>query len=65
MVFLKSKPNQIFRYAICTCVIAPGNAASFEEVLQRWRAVGNCVFDFTGLRFEPQTSRSREERVTA
>ena len=32
---------------------------------QRWRAVGNTVFDLTGPRFEPQTSRSRDERVTA
>ena len=32
---------------------------------QRWRAVGNTVSDLTGPRFEPQTSRSREERVTA
>ena len=31
---------------------------------QRWRAVGNTVFDLTGPRFEPQTSRSRDERVT-
>ena len=28
------------------------------------RAVGNAVSDLTGLRFEPQTSRSRDERVT-
>ena len=27
--------------------------------------VGNTVFDLTGPRFEPQTSRSRDERVTA
>ena len=43
----------------------PGNTAPFEEMSQRWRAVGNTVFDLTGLRFEPQTSRSRDERVTA
>ena len=41
-----------------------GNTASFEEMLQRWRAVGNTVFDLTGPRFEFQTSRSRDERVT-
>ena len=42
-----------------------GNTASFEEWLQRWRAVGNTVSDLAGPRFEPQTSRSRSERATA
>ena len=42
-----------------------GNIARFEEMSQRWRAVGNTVFDLTGPRYEPQTSRSRDERVTA
>ena len=32
---------------------------------QRWRAVGNSVSDLTGLRLEPQTFRSRDERITA
>ena len=45
--------------------LRPGNAALFEEMLQRWRAVGNTVSDLTGPRFEPQTSRSRDECVTA
>ena len=45
--------------------MCPGNTASFEEMLQWWRAVGNAVPDLTGPRFEPQTSRSRDERVTA
>ena len=31
----------------------------------QWRAVGNIVFNLTGLRFEPQTCRYRDERVTA
>ena len=45
-------------------VIAPvSNAASFEKMLQRWRAVGNTVFDWTGLGFESLTSRSRNERI--
>ena len=39
--------------------------ASFEEMSQRWRAVGNTVSDLTGLIFEPQTSRSRDESNTA
>ena len=39
----------------------PGNTASLEEMSQRWRAVGNTVSDLTGARFEPQTSRSRDE----
>ena len=43
----------------------PGNTAPFEEMSQRWRVVGNTVFHLTGPRFEPQTIRSRDERVTA
>ena len=39
--------------------------ASSEGISQRWRAVGNTLFDLTGPRFEPQTSCSRDERVTA
>ena len=42
-----------------------GNTAPFEVMLQWWRVVGNTVLDFTGPRFEPQTSRSRDERVSA
>ena len=42
-----------------------GYTAPFEEILQLWRAVSNTMFDLTGSRFEPQTSRSREKRVTA
>ena len=40
-----------------------GNKAPFEEVLQRWQAVGNLMSDWTGPRFEPSTSRSRDERA--
>ena len=32
---------------------------------QRWRTVGNTVSDLNGLRFEPHSSRSTDERVTA
>ena len=42
-----------------------GNTASFEKLWQRWRASGNNVFDLTGWRFEPRTSRSRDKRVIA
>ena len=45
--------------------LRPGNTALFEEMSQRWRVVGNTVFDLTGPRFEPQISRSRDEGVTA
>ena len=37
----------------------------FEEMPQRWRAIINSVSDLSGSRFELQTSRSREDRVTA
>ena len=46
-------------------LLRPGNSAPFKEILQRWRVVGNTVSDLTGPRFEPQTSRSRDEHVTA
>ena len=45
--------------------LCPGNAAPFKEMLQQWRAVGKTLFNLTGPRFEPQTTRSRDERVTA
>ena len=34
-------------------------------MLQQWQAVGNTVFDLTSPSFEPQTSRSRYERITS
>ena len=43
-------------------VIAP---VSFEQISQRWRAVGYSESDSIGPRFKPQTSRSKEEHVTA
>ena len=41
----------------------PGTAP-FEEMSERWRAVGNTVSDLTGPRFEPQTFHSKDESVT-
>ena len=43
----------------------PGNTAPFEEMSQRWRAVGNTVANLTGPKFESLTYRSRDKRVTA
>ena len=40
-------------------------APSFQTNVATVRAVGNAVFHLTGQRFEPQTSRSGEECVTA
>ena len=42
-----------------------GNTAPFEEMSHRWRAVGNTVSYLTGSKFEAQTSRFIDERVTA
>ena len=42
-----------------------GNTAPFKEISQGWRDVGNTVSDLTSPRFEPQTSRSSDKRVTA
>ena len=43
--------------------LRPGNIAPFEKMLQRWRAVGNTLSDLTGPRFEPSTSRSRDQCI--
>ena len=70
-----SNGNQIFHYARCTeacnefagpiaASLHTDNTASFEEMSQRPRAVGNTVSDLTGPRLESQTSRSRDERIT-
>ena len=45
--------------------LRPGNTAPFWQMAQRWRAVGNTESNLNGPRFEPQTSRSRDECVTA
>ena len=62
----------MFHYTRCneltgpiSASLHPGNTVPFEEMPQRWRAVGNTVSDLTPPRFEPQTSRSKDERVTA
>ena len=41
----------------------PSNTALFKDMSQQWRAVGNSVFDLTGLRFESQISRQRRARL--
>ena len=41
-----------------------GNTAPFE-MSQQWRSVGSTVSDLVGPRLEPQTSRSRDEYITA
>ena len=45
--------------------LRPGKTAPFEEMSQRWRAVANTVADLIASRFEPHTSCSRDERITA
>ena len=74
--YSKINSNQIFCYARwitpkrVTSWRGPSprhcpSPALFEEILQRWRTVNNTVSDLTGPRFEFQTSRFRDERVTA
>ena len=46
-------------------LLVPLNTTSFEETLQRWRAVGNTASDLTGPRLKRQTSNSRNKHVTA
>ena len=38
---------------------------AFFEMLQQCRAIGNTASNLTGPRFEPHTSRFKDERVTA
>ena len=45
--------------------LRPGKTPPFEAISQRWQTVGIAVSNLNGPRFEPQTSRSRDERVTA
>ena len=33
--------------------LCPGNTGFFKEMLQRWRVVGNTLFDLIGSRCEP------------
>ena len=65
------QPNQYLLYYAKACnefmklIYAPlrlGNTASFEDMLQQWRAVGNNVSALTGPRFEPHTSCSMQRR---
>ena len=70
-------PTEIFQYTRCITLMhvtswrGPSprhcacNTALFEKMSKRWRAVGNTVSELTGPRFKPQTSHSRDERVTA
>ena len=39
--------------------------APFEEMSQWWQTVGKTDSDLTGSKFESQTSRLKDERVTA
>ena len=60
------KLTNIVSYSRLLRVITPaGNTAPFKEKLQRWRADVNTMSDLIGSRFEPQTSCSKYERVTA
>ena len=44
--------------------LCPSNIAPFREMSQWWRAIGNTAFHLIGSRFEPQTSHSRDNRIT-
>ena len=38
---------------------------SFDKISQRWQTIGTTMSDFTGPRFELQTSRSEDEPIIA
>ena len=46
-------------------LIAPADNTAPFKMSQQWQAISNTVFNLTSLRFEPSTSRSRDERSTA
>ena len=69
--------RQIFQYTHCitpkhvnefagpiSASLHIGNPAPFEEMLPRWQSVCNAVSDLNGPKFEPQTFRSRNVRIT-
>ena len=70
---------KIFHYTRCnmpkrvTTLLGPSTGHCARATLLRfskkscseWRAVGNTVSNLTSPKFEPQTSRSEDERVTA
>ena len=46
-------------------IASADNIAPSKKMSHVWQAVGNTVFALTGLRFEIQTSRTKDKRVTA
>ena len=66
----KNSDRNVSLYALCyakacnefagpvSAPLRPGNTAFFEQISQRWRAVGNSVFDLTGPRFEIPASET-------
>ena len=60
---LSSKRFRFHKELTASTASASTSLDPFEEMSLRWKAVGNTVFDLTGPRFEPYTSRSRYERV--
>ena len=57
-------PKRVTSLWVHLRVNAPArNTASFEELRQQWQAVTTTVSDLMDQKFEPQISRSRNERV--
>ena len=46
------RPSVLLVFGAHIRILRPGKTAPFQEMLQRWRVVGNTVFDLTGPRFE-------------
>ena len=61
---LRQSVKQVAR-AHLRVIAHAGNAAPFQEMSQRWQAVGSTASNLTDPRFEPLTSHTRDERVTA
>ena len=58
-------PKRVTSCAQACNELRPGSTSTFKEMSQQCRALGYTVSDLTGPRLEPQTSCSRDERVTA
>ena len=63
MVARDSAPNDLISDEFHIRDLAPVRHSS-EETSQRWRAVGDTVFDLTGSEIEPQTSRADSDVLT-
>ena len=61
----QTPPNSPPNCEFLAARLPAGDTFPFQEILQRWRAVGNPVSDLTDMSFEPQTYHSVDKLVAA